>query len=207
MNESESKSPALTYVVLDKRSGRILHMHRSYRVVEERQGEREILTSTSSECDSEYIRKMVEGDPVLMSTVTDRDPRNLDVISTSIIPERDSPVSTGFFYDAKTKTLLPRPRIQIHTDKTALEGNGDESTVLNIRIVDDEGAVIVAFEGQIKVSTTRGKLSEHGGIVKIKKGVGEIRLFSPKETVDRVQVAARSVDRRCATGYLDLEFT
>lgn len=125
---------------------------------------------------------------------------------TTDIQENYSMESAGFQVDVKSKKLVERPRIQLSSEKTELEGDGKDSMQIKIEIIDGKGKKVADFNGTIKISTNRGKLSERGGIVKMNNGVGKIYLTASNETFDRVNVMAESLDGFCGKGQLGLEF-
>ena len=85
-------------------------------------------------------------------------------------------------------------------------GDVNYNTTIEIKVVNNKGKVDDSYEGRIKISTNRGKLSARGGVVKLKKGVGQITLISANETVDRVSIMAQCLEGKCLMGDLDLEF-
>jgi hypothetical protein len=91
-------------------------------------------------------------------------------------------------------------------EKTRLEGDGSDSTTIQIAVVDTNGRPVARYSGSVKVATTRGKLSARGGIVELRRGRGEITLTSVAETVDKVTVTATATDGRALRADLDLEF-
>ena len=72
--------------------------------------------------------------------------------------------------------------------------------------MDTRGKIFHPYNGAVKVTTTRGKLSARGGQVEIKKGVGQVILTSVNETVNRVAVTARCLEGNCISSDLELEF-
>lgn len=194
--EGKEESPVITYVVYDKKTGRIVHTHRSFDV------EREVYC----ECDPQEVKNLTSADNFAMSKVTDNDPNNLDFIMTTELPESYSPGISGFIVDIKSKIVIEKPKIQLSPEKTELAGDGKDNAVIEIKVVNNVGEVVESYNGTVKVSTSRGKLSTKGGLVEMKKGVGKITLTSVNETVDRVKLTAQCLEGRCLKGGLDFEF-
>ncbi|HET7187588.1 MAG TPA: hypothetical protein VFI52_05510 [Gemmatimonadaceae bacterium] len=114
--------------------------------------------------------------------------------------------TAGVRVDPKSKQLVPRSRFKLTADRTAITGDGKDSVDITVTAVDAEGKADAHFTGEVRVSTNHGRLSERGGVVTLKKGVGHITLTSTPETIARVTVTARDEQRLVANGALDLEF-
>ncbi len=192
----KEESPIITYVVYDNKTGRIVHIHRSFDVKKE----------IYCECDLKEVMNLTSMDDFVMSKVTNNDPKHLDVIMTRELPESFSPGISGFLVDIKTKKVIEKPKIQLSSEKTELTGDGKDKSELEIKVVDTDGQVVDSYNGTIKVSTNRGKLSTKRGLVKMKKGMGKTTLTSVNETVDRVKVTAQCLDGKCRKSGLELEF-
>lgn len=192
----KEESSIITYVVYDKKIGRIVHTHRRFDVEKE----------AYCECDPQEVKNLTSKDYFVMSKVTDHDPVNLDVLTTTEIPESFSPGISGFFVDTQSKKIIEKPKTKLSSEKTELIGDGKDKSVIEIKVVNNKGQVVESYSGTIKVSTSRGKLSTKGGLVTMKKGVGSITLISANETVDRVKISAQCLEGKCTKGGLDLEF-
>lgn len=191
----KEKPSLITHVVYDKKTGRIVHIHRRYNT----------LSNSYSECDRKEVINLVAKDKLTLMHVTDRNPKNLDMIVTSDIPDVGS-FGRGFWFDTRSKKIVQMPQIQLQAEKIELIGDGKDSVAIEIAVRDSKGKMVNTYNGAVKVITNRGKLSTKAGIVKLKKGKGNINLTSVKETVDRVSVVARCMEERCITGDLDLKF-
>jgi hypothetical protein len=190
------KSPEITYLVYDKKTGRIVHRHRSFHIE----------TEAYCECDPQEVKNLTSMDNFAMSKITDHDPKNLDVIMIRNLPEGFSPGISGFIVDTRSKKVLEKPKIKLSSENIKLEGDGKDSTVIEIKVVDEKGQAMKGYHGTVKVSTSRGKLSAKEGLVKIENGIGHITLISANETVDRVKITAQCPDGKCLKGGLDFEF-
>lgn len=194
MNSSAS-SPSIYYVIFDKKTGRILQRHSSY----------DIEKQSHVAVPQEELKAMFGKDALLASRATDRDLKNIDFLE--IKSEKDAPSLTGAFtVDVEKRQLVPLPTLAIKADKSELTGDGKDTAVLEIQAVDAEGKLIRTAEAKIKVATTRGKLSEPGGLIQLVRGKAKIELVSVNETVSRVKVSARALDGSCSAGHLTLEF-
>lgn len=186
----------ITYVVYDKKTGRIVHKHRSFDIEKE----------AYCECDSEEVKNLASMDDFAMSKVTNHDPKNLDVIMIRELPENFSLGISGIYVDIKSRKVIEKPKIQLSSKKKELAGDGRDKSVIEIKVVNNKGKVVKSYNGTVKVSTSRGKLSTKGGLVEIKKGTGKTTLTSVNETIDRVKVTAKCLDGKCLKAGLDLEF-
>ncbi len=91
--------------------------------------------------------------------------------------------------DARGK-VIPKHHLRLTADRAELEGDGNDSIDIAVEVVDDKGKRIGDFDGEIQVTTTRGRLSERGGRVHLKKGAGQVRLTATVETAVGVRVTA-----------------
>jgi len=196
--QGENKEPTvITYVVYDKNTGRIVHTHRRF----------DVEKGIYSKCDPQTVKSLtVEDDFAAMSKVTDNQAENLDVIMTTDLPENFSPGISGLLVDLDSKAIVKKPKLTLKAEKMELDGDGEDSTPIEIKVLDDGGAIVENYNGAIKISTSRGKLSTKGGLVEMKNGVGRITLTSVNETVDRVQVTAQCLEDKCSKAGLNLAF-
>jgi hypothetical protein len=183
------------HVIYDKQTGRIIHTHRRFNVDD----------NAYSECEPEEVMDLIRSDDFSLRQATDNDPKNLDIIVTTDLPE-DGSFEHGFLVDTKSKTIIEMPKIALSSEKTELEGDGKDITVIDIKIQDSEGNIVKSYNGTVKVITSRGKLSIKAGLVKLKEGVGTIKLTSVNETVDRVSLVAKCLEGKCGRADLDFEF-
>jgi hypothetical protein len=114
--------------------------------------------------------------------------------------------SGGLRVDPKAKRLVPKPRLQLSADRTAIAGDGKDSVEITVTAVDADEKTDAHFAEEVRVTTNHGRLSERGGLVTLRKGVAHITLTSTPETIARVTVTARDEQRLVASGVLDLEF-
>ncbi len=115
-------------------------------------------------------------------------------------------MATDVWVDPGTHRLAARPRLSVTADRSQLEGDGEDSVVVTVSARDADGTLLEDRTDRLRVSTTRGKLAERGGLVQLRGGTAEITLRSVAETVALVTVAAESLDGRYTRGTLDLEF-
>jgi len=192
---SKKESSIITYVVFDTKTGKIVHKHSCFDLEKE----------AYSECDPDEVMKLTAADPFTLSKVTDSDPDNLDILMTRELPEGFSR-GIGYLVDIDSRKIIIKPKIKLSAEKKVLSGDGKDETVIEISIVNQDGRVVGSFNGTIKVSTTRGKLSAKGGLVEVRKGKGNITLTSVNETVDRVKVSAQSLEGKSLRDEIVLEF-
>jgi hypothetical protein len=179
--------------VYDQVTGRILARHSCFNVE----------TKKFEECQPEEVLALYKDDERTLKQVTDGDVNNLSVL-------RSEMPKTGTLGTLRVSTqrqmLVSRPLLHLRTDRDELEGDGQDSLVIYIEVLDDEGRVIRDFAGEVEFTTTRGKLSARGGRVTIERGQSSITLTSVRETVNKVYVRARSIDDSAVPDRLTLSF-
>jgi hypothetical protein len=191
--EAEKQITPIIHVIYDKITGRIVHKHTSFNV----------LNNSYEKCSLMEIVGSISGDDITMRRVTDHDPNNLELIILNYEPTLSL---ADLIVDLHNKKVVQKPRIKLASDKQELEGNGKDSTKLSVDIVDDNNTIITAYNDIIKITTSRGKLSERGGLVQIKEGKGQLTLLSVQETVDRVKIKAECLRGGCQTAQMELSF-
>lgn len=112
----------------------------------------------------------------------------------------------GLRVDLRSHRLVRLPHLVVDPERTVLEGDGQDTVTVEIRAVDDEGAVAEDFSGEVHVQTGRGKLSARGGTVRLERGRATIRLTSVAETVDAVPLVARATDGSATAARTSLAF-
>jgi hypothetical protein len=185
----------LLYVVYDAQTGRVVHTHSRFSVERDR----------DVEVDEAEVLAITREDDLALEKTTDRDTKNLAVLTVRE-PAATAVLRAGALVDVAQKRLVAKPSLQLTAEKTRLEGNGSDSTSIQIAVVDPNGRPVARYTGSVKVATSRGKLSARGGIVDVRRGRGEITLTSVAETVDKVTVTATATDGRAQRADLDLEF-
>jgi hypothetical protein len=108
--------------------------------------------------------------------------------------------------DVRARAIAPAWVLRAGAPRRELEGDGTDSVELEIAALDEHGAVDPGFEDEVRVTTTRGRLSERGGRVRLAEGLGRITLTTAAETVDRVLVAVSDPAGRAVPASLELEF-
>jgi hypothetical protein len=181
---------AMRQVIFDKKTGRILQTHGRYDVEKRKQ----------AEIPEDELRKRIVKDRYLLDRVTDHDADNIGVLTAEIDPLMRAVV------DVRHQKIVPKPALRLQTDKRELAGDGKDNAEISISIVGPDGKVVADNKAKVKVTTTRGKLSERGGIVELKKGRGAITLTSVDETVASVVVRAAATDGSAASAQLVVEF-
>lgn len=175
------------YVVYDPTNGRILGVYGVY------DAETETYAAQPGEAIQEAVKPIIEG----------RDPQSVDIIETEF------PVATpmsGYRVDLDRRSLRPKFRIRLQAERTAMQGDGKDSTEITVNIVDEKGKQVKQFNGELLVTTTHGRLSTIGGKVEARGGSASIRLTSTVETIHRVSITARDPSGRSTRGILDMEF-
>ena len=194
MNASQPvNDQGITHVVYDKTTGRIVGTLRHY----------DLLSGEYRQSDPEKVLELFASDKVALSKVTDGDVDNLAVTATVLPPEAKV---SALRFSARRKSLVTRPRLRLRSDRDAIEGDGVDSVTLYIDVIDEGGSVMREYQNEVHVTTTRGKLSTKGGRVNVEAGQGSIVLTSVRETVDRVDVKARTPDGSAVSDELTLSF-
>jgi len=184
-------APSVQYVLFDKSNGRILHTHSRFSV--ERNHHVEIPI--------DELKRVFSSDSTVLENLTDRNAANLEFLKIGPgVPEGPLMV------DVARRTLVPQPRLSLSADKQELQGDGKDSATITLGVVDGAGNPVRNFKGQVKVTTTRGKLSAPRGVVDLVDGAATITLTSVPETVTTVRVQATAPNTLCASGYVTLEF-
>lgn len=108
--------------------------------------------------------------------------------------------------DPGSRLLQALPQLVVDPERTVMEGDGEDTIALEIRAVDEQGAVMEDFDGEVHVSAGRGKLSARGGTVRLERGRATVRLTSVRETVDTVPVVVRASGGEAAAARASLAF-
>lgn len=182
------------YVGFDKKTGRILAMHSRTSV----DGKGHVRMT------HDELTRLFASDESMLADLTDRHWDNFDILELS--DHTPGGASAPMMVDLTHRKLVAQPALALIADKKQLVGDGSDKLPIRIEVRSGNNHVLHQYNGQVKVSTTRGRLSERGGLVQLKDGVGSITLTSTAETVSQVRVQARAVDDLIATGSLLLEF-
>lgn len=192
-NQTGGYQQTLTHVVYDKTNGRVLGRFRRYDVTDDEY----------CECEPDEVLAMFSGDERVLGRVADGNVHNLAVLTTTLPSAAKLDVMR---VSAKRQVLVSLPRLRLRADRDVLEGDGEDSVTIYIDVVDEQGPVLRDYEGEIHVTTTRGKLSARGGRAAVKGGQGSLTLTSVHETVDQVWVRARAPDGSAVSDELLLSF-
>jgi hypothetical protein len=174
------------YVLYDQKSGQPLALHAPL-------GDDDRSRQPSLKRVREDILRSVEIDP----------DRRVAVLEAAIPEGR---CGYDYYVDPKQKRLVPKSTLRVEARKRELEGDGEDSTRIDITAVDARGRVARSFVGEIVVVTTRGRLSERGGRVRLNNGKARIVLTSVPETVHEVVVSAYDPTERCLPGTVEVAF-
>jgi hypothetical protein len=185
----------LRYVAYDRQTGVILYSYAKL----------DVQANHYVETSAEELKKEISSDPSIVARLTGKSLDNLDVIRV----DQSAYVSgaAGFLsVDPNTRKLVVKPRLLAKAAKTQLDGDGDDTTMIEIQAVDAGGKPLRNLEDDIRITTERGKLSERGGLVKLVHGRATIELKSVAETVRKVRVRAESLSGKASPGEVLLEF-
>jgi hypothetical protein len=191
--ETARRDQAAAHVVYDKVTGQILGRFRRYDAVEGR------LQHAEPDETLEAFRR----DATLLARVTDGDPGNLAVAISHLASEESA---RGLRVAPATGAVEALPRIRLFSDREALDGDGEDTLTLSIDVVGEGNAVVSSYIGEIKVSTTNGKLSARAGLVTAQGGRAGLTLTSTRETIDEVRIRARATDGTALPGELTVRF-
>lgn len=176
-----------TYVLFDRTTGRILGTHAVYDAEV-----RDYRVPTPQEAQAAFHR-LLEG----------RTSDQVDMMEAEF-PTLSSP--GRYYVDVAQRQLVSKPQIRVQSERTQLQGDGKDSVELKISLVNEAGEVVESFDGDLRVMTSRGRLSSPGGRIKVDQGRASITLTSVAETVAQVSITVQDPSGRCTDGHLDLEF-
>lgn len=112
----------------------------------------------------------------------------------------------AYYVDVGRHQLVPQSRLRVQAERTRILGDGKDAVEITISALDEAGNVVESFDGDLRVRTTRGRLSALGGRTKANHGQAQITLTSVAETIDRVSITVQDLSGRCTQGHLDIEF-
>lgn len=193
MNMIDTKTGVVRYVGYDTTTGRIVHTHSEFSVAENK-----YVTIPL-----EDLKAQFSADPTVVSRVRDGNPDHLDFIKVES-HQAAEPIGR-LCVDPEHRTLVLRPHLALSSTSSELVGDGDDQAEIVIVLTRGHGRVHGAT-GDVRVTTTRGRLSARGGVVSLVDGRATIGLTAANETVRRVRVTAAAVDAVWASGHLELEF-
>lgn len=188
--DAESLSAVVVY---DKKTGRILESQR-YASGEDGSDADRIAEALADARDNPYTLDRLSGSPE-------------EHLAAMVVSEVSEPLLGKKMVDVGSGKVVDLPRLELHVHQNELEGNGVDETKIDVNAVDARGKLVGWFSGRVHVQTTRGKLSERGGVVTMKSGKGTIRLRSVDETVSKVVVRATGMDMPCTQGNASVAFT
>jgi hypothetical protein len=182
------------YIVFDRSSGEIIHIHSRFSAPENKYVEIPIDELKGTLAKNESIVKRLNGE----------DPANLDILYDPGAQGLEK--ARGLKVDVRERKVVSKPSLSLKAEKHELVGDGQDNTSVEIRAVGEDGKTDLGFDDTLKVSTTRGKLSARGGVVEMRQGKAEITLTSVDETVNQVQIVATSVKGAAVRGTTKVEF-
>jgi hypothetical protein len=187
--------PGPHYVIYDKASGEIIQTYSRLSVTD--QGYVAV--------PEEEIKRDFAKDAFVVSRLTNNSIDNLDVIRVD--HPFQTPTAAGrFAVDVSAKRLFAKPAFRLTSSKTELAGDGVDKTEIEVQALDADGNPVSDLEDDVRITTSRGKLSARGGLVKMVGGRVKIELTSVNETVHSVRVRAESLSGRSSPGEIVLEF-
>lgn len=110
------------------------------------------------------------------------------------MPERATTRLRQLRIDPATRRAEPLPRLVIEPARHTIEGDGEDTVAVEIRAVDEDGAVVSDYAGEVQLRAGRGKLSERRGIVQLREGRATVDLTSVRETVEDVPLDVVALD-------------
>lgn len=194
MEISGNPARQIRYAVYDRKSGKLLSTYSRLDAVK----------NVYVEVPTDELTRELAMHTSILSGLTDKDPANLGIIP--IDPTQATNTRAHMVVDLKSMKLVALPKLHLTANNTELVGDGVDTVTIDVQAVDEQGRPVRDLEGAVRVTTERGKLSERGGLMKLVRGHGKIKLTSANETVRRVLVRAESPDGSAARGELRLEF-
>lgn len=186
-----SDSQDLSYIIYDKVTGLPVGRHRHFDAV----------ANKLVEADEEEILALYAGDDDMLQRVTDRDAGNLAVLKASL-PEAQGRMRMRI----NKNKLVEQPTLVMYSDKDELEGDGEDSATLSIILQNDKGKAVAKAKDELLVTTTRGKLSARGGLLRLENGRATLTLTSVPETVQVVTVRCELVSGGAEPAEVRLAF-
>jgi hypothetical protein len=179
-------------VVYDRVTGRILETHSTLVVA----------GATIKKPNLDELLGDARNDDFTLSSTTACNKENLAILE---LPSNDV-APLNMMVDVGSNTLVPKYRLLLSAKKTELEGDGKDTTEIQIEVVDSKQKHVAGFNADIEIRTSRGKLSERGGRLSLSGGKGKIQLTSVAETVSSVTLSARSLGTPCESAAIHLSF-
>jgi len=112
----------------------------------------------------------------------------------------------AYYVDVGHLQLVPQSQLRVQAERVQILGDGKDAVEITISAVNEAGNIVESFDGDLRVRTTRGRLSVLGGRTKANHGQAQITLTSVAETIDRVSITVQDLSERCTQGHLDIEF-
>jgi hypothetical protein len=192
-SEDEDRGTPRTRLVYDRTTGRILARYRCL----------DATTNQYRDVDPAAVLDAFRGDETLVSRVADRDPANLATTSASAA---DNAGVHLLRVEPRSGRVRAQPKLRLRSNRDAIDGDGVDSLTIDIDVVGDRGTVLGSYEGDVKVTTTHGKLSVRAGLVHLERGRAAITLTSTCETIDAVYLQVQAAEGSLAPARLTLRF-
>jgi hypothetical protein len=186
-------SGQIQYVVYDTESGAIVGTYATLNAE----------TNEYVPVQIDEVKALFSQDGVIAARLSGKD--TIDVIPIEQSAQQAT-AAGPMVVDLKTKRLVLKPSLRLTVDKPQLNGDGRDTAVIEIQAVDAQGKPVRSLEGEVRVTTERGKLSERGGMVKLVQGLAKLELTAVNETVRRVRVRAEALNGGAASGEAVIEF-
>jgi hypothetical protein len=184
------------YLIYDRPSGRVLGRFR-----------RVSFAAESGEADSAAILDLFRNDSSVLRRLTNGDPKNLAVLLHRAGADSGTDADVRRLHvSAKRQAVEPLPSLRLRSDRDALKGDGQDSVAIQVDVVDEQGRILRKFQGKLIATTSRGKLSEPGGNIRLKNGQATFNLTSTAETVSRVLVRVRDPNGGASSDSLVFRF-
>jgi len=176
-----------TYVVFDGRTGSILGVSAWH--------DAESGSHTTQSTEAVLEQFSIPG----VAAMTDE----LGVLETDLTLEE---LSGDWRVDVDQRELRPMARVRMESERTELEGDGHDSTEIQLIAEDAAGETLGKLNLDLQATTSRGRLSPKGGRVTLKKGRAQITVTAAPETVATVLVALHDPSGQCRPATLELAF-
>jgi hypothetical protein len=191
-NARAPRATVPTYIIYNAKTGAILQRHRSFCAQ----------TDAYIECDEKALLKQFRDDDDLLDLVGSKD--DIAILRADLPETLRS--TRGFRVDPRKRALIARDRIVLTPERTEIEGDGSDNIRIVLHIENPKGDQSTSFNGQVKISVSRGKISARKGIVDVSKGRAEFTLTSVAETADRVSLRATAVDGSLSPAIITVAF-
>src|SRR5262249_38255572 len=183
-----TSASGLLYLVYNQRTGRIVSTYGHY----------DVASGAYQQAEPGEVLDLTSG----AVAQDDRD----DGLGVLAVEDAPLNVAATHLVDVEAQRLVPQYQLLVTADRTELNGDGADTAELSVSVTDETGAAVNDFDGDLRVVTSRGKLSPPGGRITMAGGTASFQLTAAAETVARVRVTVSDPSGRCTPGSADLEF-